>query len=164
VGVAVDWSAVLTNELPRSDDVVQQLAGPRDRREQQGRRQFRIVAAVLLGAMVLFVFATGGALQLVGGALSGCLLLMWLVLWLGVRASWGHADELVRNGVAYSARVETRLGRSVTRWVIWKVADGREQQRALPPRMPSPPSEVIVLVASGTRQVGIVATDSLYII
>jgi hypothetical protein len=166
---AAETISRISNSLPRSQDIVDGIAGPCTMRENKTRRQLRIGAAALLLAFVGFVSVASGDTAAAGGVVIFSLLLIWLILWWVQSRLAGHAVELVRNGVAYPVRVERISGgaHGSSYRFTWKDGDGREGSCVFPPRKAPAPQygdEAVALLVPGQKRVGILVNDDLCVV
>ncbi len=161
---------VLTTTPPRPDDIVERIAGPRNVREAAAKRRFRIWAAYLAGLLVVSIPFVPSLLGIIGVLTGSIFLMLVLVVWIGVTPSYGHATELIRNGVAYPAKLQEcyggRYGASIYYEVTWSDRGGREgfKRIARVKGAPTPGTEAIVFVQPDKKLVAIVANDYLYVV
>src|SRR5437868_13207762 len=169
MATAAETIAAITNSLPRPQKTVDRIATPRIARESAARRRFRVWTLCLVTTFFLVAFFAPAPIAFGVDGFVGPLVAIVGVLWLASTQRFGHAAEIMRDGVAHPARVEERHGggRSRIAFVVtWKDGDGTEGRRVLPPVSGAPPfgDEAVVLVRPGQRLVGVLIGDWLYVV
>jgi hypothetical protein len=155
---------------PRSQEVVDRIAGPRIALEQKSRRFVHRSLLILFVSFWPLVLLAPRFVSCLSGVAIPLMFIFLTVYWLGVRSTFGHAAEVVRNGVAVPSKVESIYGGAVgpgrrrSYAFTWKDLAGRERRCVLSAveKMPPPGDEAVVLLLNS--RAGILVGDWLRVV